>query len=67
MSDERAYGDSLLEQIKDKFNEVVGLPSGKITDVHEVPRKDLQAPHGTLTSDDREALPQQHGTGIAVN
>jgi hypothetical protein len=67
MKDERAYGDSLLEQIKDKFNEVVGLPSGKITDVHEVPRKDLQAPRGTLTSDDAETLPQQNGTGIAVN
>lgn len=68
-NDDRAndQGETLVEKIKDKFNELIGLPSGKAPEFEKMSAKELGAPHGTLTADDAEGLPPQRGTGITVN
>ncbi len=64
MEDE--HKETLIEKIKDKFNEAVGLPPGKFPDGEPKPTEESGSPSGTLTSDDTDGLPVHPGTGIAV-
>jgi len=57
--------ESLSERIKEKFNEVVGVPPGEHADGKPRPGEASDSPRGTLTSDDAEGLPPHKGTGIS--
>jgi hypothetical protein len=59
------HKETLLERIKDQFNNVVGLPPGKYPDGDPKPSDSSDAPRGTLTSDDAEGLPPHNGTGFS--
>ena len=63
---EDKHAESVAEKIKDRFNEVVGLPPGKFPDGETKPAREADSPHGTLTSDDAEGVPVHKGTGISV-
>jgi hypothetical protein len=56
--------ESLLERAKDKLRDLAGLPPGRFPDGAPKPSSDVDAPRGTLTSDDAELLPPHKGTGI---
>lgn len=58
-----AHKESLVERIKDAFDDVVGLPPGKYRDGEPKPSP-TDAPRGTLTSDDAEGLPPHGDTGF---
>ena len=58
--------ETVVEKIKDMFNNAVGLPAGRFPDGETKPAKQTDSPQGTLTSDDAEGLPPHGGTGIAV-
>ncbi len=60
------HDESLVEKIKDLFNNVVGLPPGKFPDGEPKPIDETITPRGTLTSEDAERLPPRAGTGISV-
>ncbi len=62
MSD--AHQESLIEKVRDLFNNAVGLPSGKFPDGESKSPPADDSPRGTLTSDDAEGLPPKAGTGI---
>ena len=64
MASERDHQESLSERIRDKFNEIVGLPPGKYPDGEPKPTAASDTPRGTLTSDDAKGLPPHKGTGI---
>jgi hypothetical protein len=60
------HKEPLLEQVKDKLKDLAGLPPGRFPDGEPKPSTGVDAPRGTLTSDDAEGLPphQDVGTGI---
>ncbi len=59
------HKESLLERIKDRLQDAVGLPPGKYRDGEPKPSDASDAPRGTLTSDDAEGLPPHEGTGFS--
>ncbi len=60
------HTETLVEKIKDMFNNAVGLPSGKYPDGEAKPIDETEPPRGTLTSEDAERLPPHGGAGIGV-
>jgi len=63
---EDEHKESLVEKIKDRLKDAVGLPPGKFPDGEPKPTTSINAPRGTLTADDTEDLPPHgnDGTGF---
>jgi len=63
---EGEHKETMIEKIKDLFNEAVGLPPGRFPDGEPKPTEETDSPSGTLTSDDAKGLAVNRGTGITV-
>ena len=59
--------ESLIERLKARLNDLLGLPPGdKTPDGRGVPPKPYTVPEGGLTSPEAEGLNPHAGTGLKV-